>query len=144
MRFVRTVIHVRNERQREGVPPLQADGSPATDINGHKIPLGPGRDKGIDVLVALTCPRQALHPDIDLVILASRDTDLVPVLDTLVDMRTQDPTVAKIETASWFNRDAAPQGNAGGSLRPADNRRVWNTNLDRRAFESSRDRRDYS
>lgn len=119
----------------------QADGSPATDINGHKILDGPGREKGIDVLVALTCLRQALRPDIDLVILASRDTDLVPVLDTLVDMRAHDGTVAKIETASWFDRNAAYKG---GSLRPSGNRRVWNTNLDRHAFESSLDRKDYS
>lgn len=96
---------------------LQADGSPATDINGHKLRLGPGREKGIDVLVGLTCLREAIRSDVDLVILASRDTDLVPVLDTLLDMRAEDPSVAKIETASWFNRNAANEGNyAGGSL----------------------------
>ncbi|MCL3776810.1 MULTISPECIES: hypothetical protein [unclassified Actinomyces] len=45
-----------------------ADGRPATDINGHKIPIGSGREKGIDVLVALTCLRKAVQDDVDLVI----------------------------------------------------------------------------
>lgn len=124
---------------------LQADGRPATDVNGHKIPVGAGQEKGIDVLVALTCVRQSLREDVDLVILASRDTDLVPVLETLLDMRTEDASVAKIETASWFNRNAAEEGNySGGQLRPTDGRRVWNTNLNRAAFEASRDRHDYT
>lgn len=98
---------------------LTAQGTPARDVNGHKIPKGPGQEKGIDVLVALTCLRKALQPDIDMVILASRDTDLVPTLDTLFDMRQENPAVAKIETVSWHNRNAQQEGNyAGGSLRP--------------------------
>lgn len=122
-----------------------ADGHPATDIHGHKIPSGPGREKGIDVLVALTCLRQALLEEVDLVILASRDTDLVPVLDTLIDMRSQDPTVAKIETTSWYDREAKRQKRfAGGSIRPGRGMRVWNTNLDRGCYEASLDRNDYN
>lgn len=53
---------------------MTAEGSPATDVYGRKIPEGPGREKGIDVLVALTCLRRALEPEVDLVVLASRDT----------------------------------------------------------------------
>lgn len=124
---------------------LTAQGTPARNPNGHKIPKGPGQEKGIDVLVALTCLRKALQPDIDLVILASRDTDLVPTLDTLFDMRQENPAVAKIETVSWYNKNAHQEGNyAGGSLRPTRPRRIWNTNLDRRCFEASRDRRNYN
>lgn len=97
------------------------------------------------MLVALTCVRQALREDIDLVILASRDTDLVPVLESLLDMRADDPSVARIETTAWYNRSAGEEGNySGGNLRPSDGRQVWNTNLDRRGFEASRDRRDYA
>lgn len=121
-----------------------AQGTPVVDANGLKIPKGPGREKGIDVLVALTCLRQALRADIDLIVLASRDTDLVPTLDTLFDMRQEDPRIAKIETVSWFNKNAAREGSyAGGSLRPTPPRRIWNTNLDRACFEASRDRRNY-
>lgn len=124
---------------------LTAEGTPDMDACGHKVPTGPGREKGIDVLVALTCLHQALLPDVALVILASRDTDLVPVLNTLIDMRREDPAVAKVETVSWFNRNARREGNLpGGSLRPDRGRRVWNTNLDRRCFEASLDRNDYS
>ena len=124
---------------------LTAEGTPDIDRYGHKVPTGPGREKGVDVLVALTCLRLALLPDVYLVILASRDTDLVPVLNTLIDMRREDPAVAKVETVSWFNRNARREGNLpGGSLRPDRGRRVWNTNLDRRCFEASLDRNDYS
>lgn len=122
-----------------------ANGHPIRDINGHKIPTGPGQEKGVDVLVALTCLRQALMPNIELVILASRDTDLVPTLDTMYDMRLEDPSIAKIETVSWYNKNAAAEGNyAGGNLRASGGRKIWNTNLDRRCFEATRDRRDYS
>lgn len=122
-----------------------ADGREATDVNGRKIAVGKGQEKGIDVLVALTCLRQALCDEVDVVILASRDTDLVPVLDTLLEMRAEDPRVAKIETASWFDRDAKEQGRfAGGSLRPTGSVNVWNTNLDRACYEASLDQRDYS
>ena len=107
--------------------------------------MGKGQEKGIDVLVALTCLRQALCDEVDVVILSSRDTDLVPVLDTLLEMRAEDPRVAKIETASWFDRDAKEQGRfAGGSLRPTGSVNVWNTNLDRACYEASLDQRDYS
>ena len=99
----------------------QADGSPATNIYGHKIPAGPGREKGVDVLVALTCLREAQRADVDVVILASRDTDLVPVLDVLIDMRREDPSVAKIETVAWFDRNQR----SGGSLRGSSCLRVW-------------------
>lgn len=76
-----------------------------------------------------------------MVLLASRDTDLVPVLDEIYDMRGIDPTaVAAIETLTWDDRPAALRL---GSLRPSGNRRIWNTNLDRRIFEASRDRRAY-
>ncbi|CED92175.1 MULTISPECIES: NYN domain-containing protein [Actinomyces] len=117
----------------------QADGTPATNIHGRKIPTGPGREKGVDVLVALTCMRQAQRNDIDVVILASRDTDLVPVLDTLVDMRKENAAIAKIETVAWFDSEQRK----GGSLRPTGGRRVWNTNMDRACFEASLDRHDY-
>lgn len=121
-----------------------ASGKPATDVNGRKLPVGAGQEKGIDVLVALTCLQQALRSDVDVVILASRDTDLVPVLDTIHDMRLADEGVAKIETVSWFNASAKHEGNyAGGGLTASDGRTIWNTNLDRSPFESSRDRNDY-
>lgn len=117
-----------------------ADRRPIQDVHGKKIPNGPGKEKGIDVLCALACMREARRPDVDLVILASRDTDLVPALDEVFDMSASDPGhIAKIETVSWYRQD----GKMFGSLRPTGSRKIWNTNLDEACFEASLDRRVY-
>lgn len=113
-----------------------ADNRPVVDVHGKKIAVGKGREKGIDVLCALACVRLARDPAIDLVVLASRDTDLVPVLDEVHDMA--EPGIARIETFSWDDAQAA--GRRFGSLRATAPRRVWNTNLDRGVFEASLDR----
>lgn len=119
---------------------MGADGDPVRDINGKKIPIGRGREKGIDVLCALACVREAGRRDTDLVILASRDTDLVPALDEVFDLSSNDPsTYAKIETASWYKKN----GRMFGSLRPTGPRRIWNTNLDAACYEASIDRNEY-
>lgn len=122
-----------------------ADGRAILDVNGKKVPTGRPREKGIDVLCALACVRQAIDPDIDLVVLASRDTDLVPVLDELHDLRAANPQgCAKIETVAWFDPQARMEGRfAGGSLRPTAPRRIWNTNLDRSCYDASIDRHSY-
>lgn len=118
-----------------------ADGRPVLTASGKKIPVGRPKEKGIDVLCALACLREAERDDIDLVILASRDTDLVPVLDDLYDRRGRDPDrYARIETVAWLDRDARF---TGGSIRPTAPRRIWNTNLGRDAYDASLDRDDY-
>ncbi len=118
-------------------------GRVVTDEAGRKL-LASGskpQEKGIDVLCALECVRQAQRDDIDLVVLASRDTDLVPVLDQLHDAHHDRPSLsAKVETVAWFDRDALRQG---GSLQPTRPRKIWNTNLGRRQLEASIDRNDY-
>ena len=113
---------------------------PLMDVHGRKVPKGAGVEKGIDVLVALACAREAQLDDVDLVMLASRDTDLVPVLDEVTDMRTRRPETAKIETVTWFDQNFLTLG----SLLPTAPRKIWNTNLNRGCFEASRDRNDYS
>jgi uncharacterized LabA/DUF88 family protein len=122
-----------------------ADGRPVLDIYGKKTPVGRPKEKGIDVLCALACVREAALPDVDLVILASRDTDLIPVLDEVYDFRGADSArYAGIETVSWFNRHARSEGTmSGGSLCPTPPRRIWNTNLDRQCYEASIDRSNY-
>lgn len=74
-----------------------ADGRRATDVNGREIVKG-RREKGIDVLCALSVVREAASHDIDVVILASQDTDLEPALDEGCRLGS-----AKIETASWYD-----------------------------------------
>lgn len=122
-----------------------ADGRAVLDVNGKKVPVGRPEEKGIDVLCALACLREAVRPDIDLVILASRDTDLVPVLDELYDLRGSEPErYARIETVAWFNNRWREEGTRTyGNLRPTAPRKIWNTNLDRACFDASRDRIDY-
>ncbi len=69
------------------------DGRKATDSQG--VPIVSGKDeKGVDVLCALALVREAQDPDIELVILASQDTDLEPALDEALMLRK-----AKIEIA---------------------------------------------
>lgn len=117
-----------------------ADGKPIRDIHGRKTPLGRGREKGIDVLCALACVREAGRTDTDIVVLATRDTDLVPALDEVHDLSVNDPArYAKIETVSWYERDAR----MFGQLSPSGGRRIWNTNLGAARFRASLDHRDY-
>lgn len=122
-----------------------ADGRPVMDIHGKKEPLGRGQEKGIDVLCALAAIHESERPDIDLVVLASRDTDLVPVLDELYDRRGRDAQrYSRIETVAWFNpRWEEERTKSGGQLRPTGPRRIWNTNLGRDAYDASIDRSDY-
>lgn len=122
-----------------------AGGRPVMDVHGRKEPDGRGQEKGIDVLCALAAIHESERPDIDLVILASRDTDLVPVLDELHDRRSREPErYSRVETVAWFNpRYEEERTKSGGSLRPTGGRRIWNTNLGRDAYDASIDRNDY-
>jgi uncharacterized LabA/DUF88 family protein len=124
---------------------LGANGEPIRDISGKKIPVGRPKEKGIDVLCALALVREAARPDVDVAILASRDTDLVPALDEAFDFRVSEPDrYAKVETVAWFNRRFREENSmSGGALRPTSPRRIWNTNLDRSCFEASIDRTSY-
>jgi hypothetical protein len=74
-----------------------AAGRHASDANGQKI-VQAVREKGVDVLCALATVREAQTPDVDLVILASSDSDLAPALDEALR-----PGTAKIETFCWYD-----------------------------------------
>ena len=54
--------------------------------------------KGCGRIVRVALIREASDPNIDLVILASQDTDLEPALDEALSLGT-----AKVETASWYD-----------------------------------------
>lgn len=112
-----------------------ADGRKATDQRGR--PMIKARDeKGVDVLCALALVREARDPTIDVVILASQDTDLEPALDEALRLGT-----AKVETASrydggnWHSKEIRPSPKG---------QRIWNTRLNAQAFNASLDRKDYS
>lgn len=112
----------------------RAEGRKATDPSGNFILCGSPSEKGVDVLVALAAIRAAMDPEIDLVILASRDTDLVPVLDEIWEN-----CPARVETTSWVSA-----GGREGSIKSAKRLPVWNTYLDETDFEGVLDPMRYA
>lgn len=109
-----------------------ARGEPVRDVHGHKI-VKDKKEKGVDVLCALSLVREAMRPDIDLVIIASHDSDLEPALDEALRLG-----VAKVETMRW-----SPPDRHVYELRPSTTTQVWNTRLDEQAFQSCWDRTRY-
>ncbi|MCT2041931.1 NYN domain-containing protein [Pseudoclavibacter alba] len=109
-----------------------ARGAPIRDIHGREIVHGK-REKGIDVLCALALVREVAKPDVDLVIMASHDSDLAPALDEAIDARS-----AKVETFRWQSPDVFVH-----ELRPTKPRVAWCTRLDATDFAACVDRRTY-
>jgi hypothetical protein len=131
----------RDSRVKVTLRPLKyeylrdATGQHATDVHGNKILSGPPREKGVDVLCALAAVREAQDPATDLVILASSDSDLAPVLD---EVRTL--ACAKVETFCWYDHETR----CGYQLHPTDRtHRVWNTRLDENDFRACWDPTTY-
>ena len=109
-------------------------GRPLVDGSGQKTVLGKD-EKGVDVLCALAVVREALLPDVDLVILASQDSDLEPALDEALRLES-----AKIETFCWFD---PTQPHRTRQLRPGGGRSLWNTRLTETEFRRCWDLTDY-
>lgn len=113
-----------------------ADNRPVVDIHGRKKVIDV-REKGIDVLVALRTIREVRNHENKVVVIASTDSDLAPVLDEAVDLRRTDPHTAKIETVSWWAQNSRNQQLRSKSVQ------VWNTRLDEDTFTTARDHTDY-
>lgn len=111
-----------------------ADGRRASDATGNAIVTGKA-EKGIDVLCALAIVREAQEQDVDLVILASQDTDLEPALVEGTSLGS-----AKIETASWYQHTSPRQSK---EIRCSTGQRMWNTRLSEQDFQASLDRTAY-
>lgn len=112
-----------------------ATGRHASDLDGKKIVIGSPREKGVDVLCALAAVREAQEPDIDVVILASSDSDLVPAIDEVRRLGT-----AKIETFTWWDTELK----RGFRIHPTDRSKpIWCTRLDVQSFNACRDRHTY-
>jgi uncharacterized LabA/DUF88 family protein len=92
-------------------------------------------EKGVDVLCALALVRLAAAPGIDLVILASHDSDLKPALDDAVDLGK-----AKVETCAWGHPRL---GISFRQLRPHAPRSVRHTRLDVDDFVAAHDPTPY-
>ncbi|MFG1913025.1 hypothetical protein [Kribbella sp. NPDC048928] len=112
-----------------------ADGKPATDHAGKRIVKGKPKEKGVDVMCALAAVRAAADPATDLVILATSDSDLIPVLDEVLDLKA-----ARIETFNWY----CELKRKGFQLWPTDRSiRIWNTRLNETAFRATWDPTQY-
>ena len=131
----------RDKRVRVELRPLKyeyerdANGRHATDAQGKKLVNGPPREKGVDVLCALATIREAQEPDVDVVILASSDSDLAPVIDEVRHLGT-----AKIETFCWWNSTLK----RGYQIHPTDRTKpIWCTRMNEQAFLASHDLTQY-
>ncbi len=88
------------------------------------------KEKGIDVLCALSVVRNVQSKDVDLVILASHDSDLGPALEEAFSLNLGH----KVETASWFN-----PGNQKFRSQIKTDVKVWNTRLTKTEYRLSLD-----
>lgn len=109
-----------------------SDGKKVTDSRGLPIPIGK-EEKGVDVLCALALVREARASDVDLVILASQDTDLEPALDEALALNG-----ARIETVCWY----LPRNYWSKEIRPRS-ALIWNTRMQEEDFRASLDSTDY-
>ena len=128
----RVAVHLRPLKYRYR---RDDTGGLVLDFSGRRI-VEERLEKGVDVLCALALVREAQNPDIDLVILASHDSDVEPALDEAIARNT-----AKIETFCWFDQ---VQPWLSQQLRPGSGRRVWNTRLGETEFRNCWDLTSYS
>jgi uncharacterized LabA/DUF88 family protein len=78
----------------------------------NRWPNVPAREKGVDVMLAVHFVRAAIEKRADTLIIASRDTDLLPAVEMAVEFGT-----AQIETCMWENCSRLRLG-GGRSLAP--------------------------
>lgn len=94
----------------------------------HDWPDTPSREKGVDVMLAVTMVRASIEKWADVLILASRDTDLLPALEVARDV---DHSI--VEVAGWRPK----------SRLQIPRSRMWATGLDVGEYEACRDTRQY-
>ena len=90
------------------------------------------QEKGIDVLVALTAYQLSVSGAFDVVILASHDTDMIPVIERYDTDRTDRSGLLEITHWEGCKRLQAP------------GIQTWRTTLGAPSFVHSRDRKDYT
>jgi hypothetical protein len=111
---------------------LKYDLSPSTFPDGRPKKYSSKVEKGIDVLCALAIMRNANSNLIDLVIVASHDSDLEPAVEEAQSQSKR----TKLETVSWFN----PKYKfARSKMNPKTSTPIWNTALGQEVFRDSFD-----
>lgn len=95
----------------------------------------PPEEKGVDVLCALALTRLARSGQYDCVVLASRDTDLVPALEEAHESNI------RVEAAKWYRKD---DPETKGSLKvKVKGWKLWTTSMGEDDFQASRDPNQY-
>jgi hypothetical protein len=89
------------------------------------------REKGIDVSLAVDMVRMAIKKEYEVAILFSRDTDLLPAVETIAELRA-----AHVEVATWEGTSQLRCRLPGGKL-------LWCHKLSEADFQSVRDTRSY-
>lgn len=105
----------------------------AWDHTGTPIAWDNGREKGIDVLLALAMVLGAVNDEYDVAVVVSGDTDLVPAIDATLDLGK------RVENAVWW-----PGNGPGRPLRASGGRRIWCHRLTEKHFDWLRDDTDYA
>jgi uncharacterized LabA/DUF88 family protein len=95
-------------------------------------PSDRAREKGVDVKLALDFARAAVDKSADVLILASRDTDLIPALESASDLGTAD-----LEVVTWQNCSRIRFGGSY-SARP-----LWCNFMQGTDYMASKDPRQY-
>lgn len=111
----------------------------------HDWPTTPAREKGVDVMLAIDLIRgesetAPAHTKCDLAILVSADTDLLPAVELVVDLRGHQA----IQTVCLKNE---PGGTAGAALRistSADRQQIQTIAIPLASFERVRDTIDHT
>lgn len=93
-------------------------------------PTTPATEKGIDVAIAVDMIRMAMAGECDAVILMSADTDLLPAIETIYDLR-----LAHIEVATWTGANR---------LRFSSSQLPWCHYLNATAYQTLQDHTDYT
>lgn len=97
----------------------------------HGTPYWAGREKGVDVMMALDISIGARTNRYDIAVVATADTDLLPALEDAANIGK------RVETATWW----VPKAPRGPLKVPGRN--VWNHYLDKGRFDLVRDDTDY-
>jgi hypothetical protein len=79
----------------------------------HSWPTEKAQEKGVDVEWAIDFVRLAVQGAYDVGVLMSTDTDLVPALEAVLEIKT---TGAHIEVAAWKGKGANKRLSVGGQL----------------------------
>lgn len=97
-------------------------------------PADAPQEKGVDVALGIDFVRLAVRGQFDVAVLFSTDTDLVPALEAVLELKT---VGVHVEVAAWKTKGANQRLSVGGNV-------PWCHKLHDADYRSVRDNRDYN